>query len=196
MPRRVDIGTWKSVGVLSLKEFLYLMIVKRFILANTEQLHEKITTLSDRVRQLEGALESLQAACSNQPHPLLSPELLRIKTSQDLYTAPSSMQPVSSEPTLGPRDDPLGQSVLTFPSGQDSNGVASASQGHYYIAAIERPPPEVPPDILQLSSTFPFPWMVDLKIRKRIRDSLPSRNDAQAICEEAQKNALWQYVLV
>lgn len=169
--------------------------MKRFILANTEQLHEKITTLSDRVRQLEGALESLQATCSNQSHPLLSPELLRVKTSQDLYTTPSSTQPTSSEPTLGPRDDPLGQSVLTLLSSQDSNGVASTSQGNYY-PPIERPPPEVPPDILQLSSTFPFPWMVDLKIRKRIRDSLPSRNDAQAICEEAQKNALWQYVLV
>ncbi|KAF9465748.1 hypothetical protein BDZ94DRAFT_1214127 [Collybia nuda] len=165
----------------------------RFILANTEQLHEKITQLSDRVRQLEDALGSLQSTCSNQPHPLLSPELLRVKTSQDLYITPSSTQPGPSEPALGPKDDPLGESVVPLPSSHISNGVVSTSQGYSYPPHRERPPPEVPPDILQLSSTFPFPWMVDLKIRKRIRDSLPPRNEALAICEEAQKNALWQY---
>lgn len=58
----------------------------------------------------------------------------------------------------------------------------------------ESSPPEVPPDILQLSATFPFPWAVDLKIRKRIRDALPPRAEAQRVCEEARRNALWQYV--
>jgi hypothetical protein len=53
-------------------------------------------------------------------------------------------------------------------------------------------PPEVAPDILQLSTTFPFPWMVDLSIRKRIRDALPPKAEAQRICEEARANALWQ----
>lgn len=53
-------------------------------------------------------------------------------------------------------------------------------------------PPEVAPDILQLSTTFPFPWMMDVSIRKRIRDSLPPKAEAQRICEEARANALWQ----
>ncbi|KAJ7095719.1 hypothetical protein B0H15DRAFT_826810 [Mycena belliarum] len=123
----------------------------RFILANTEQLHEKITQLSDRVRQLEDGLESVQAE-----HPLLAPDLRRIKTSQELYV-----------PAV--------------------NSVASTSD-----AASA---PIVPPDILQLSVTFPFPWSVDLKIRQRIRDSLPPRAEAQALCEEARRNALWQYNL-
>ncbi|KAJ7147142.1 hypothetical protein C8R43DRAFT_1012117 [Mycena crocata] len=121
----------------------------RFILANTEQLHQKISELSDRVRQLEDGLEGVQAE-----HPLLAPELRRIKTSQELYV-----------PGYNP----------------STSDAASA--------------PAVAPDILQLSVTFPFPWSVDLKIRQRIRDALPPRAEAQVLCEEARRNALWQYNL-
>lgn len=84
-------------------------------------------------------------------HPLLAPELRRIKTSQELYV----------------------------PAGASTPEAAAA--------------PTVAPDILQLSVTFPFPWSVDLKIRQRIRDALPPRAEAQALCEEARRNALWQY---
>lgn len=54
--------------------------------------------------------------------------------------------------------------------------------------------PAVPPDILQLSSTFPVPWQMDMNVRQRIRDLLPARPDCQLICEQARQNALWQYV--
>ncbi|KAJ7643980.1 hypothetical protein FB45DRAFT_285047 [Roridomyces roridus] len=121
----------------------------RFILANTEQLHEKIAQLSDRVRQLEEGLESVQAE-----HPLLATDLRRIKTSQELYV-PANSALTSSDPST----------------------------------------PLVAPDILQLSVTFPFPWTMDLKIRQRIRDALPPRAEAQALCEEARRNALWQHNL-
>ncbi|KAJ7245017.1 hypothetical protein B0H12DRAFT_1128264 [Mycena haematopus] len=121
----------------------------RFILANTEQLHEKITQLSERVRQLEDGLESVSAQ-----HPLLAPDLRRIKTSQELYVPPNAALTTDADST-----------------------------------------PIVSPDILQLSITFPFPWTMDLKIRQRIRDALPPRAEAQALCEEARRNALWQYNL-
>ncbi|CAK5284132.1 unnamed protein product [Mycena citricolor] len=120
----------------------------RFILANTEQLHQTIARLSDRVRQLEDGLEGVQS-----DHPLLTSDLRRIKTSQELYVANAAL-------TLDPNAGPV-----------------------------------VAPDILQLSVTFPFPWSVDLKIRQRIRDALPPRAEAQALCEEARRNALWQYNL-
>lgn len=120
----------------------------RFILANTEQLHEKITQLSERVRLLEDGLESVSAE-----HPLLAPDLRRIKTSQELYVPPNA--------------------ALTSDASSE---------------------PVVSPDILQLSITFPFPWTMDLKIRQRIRDALPPRAEAQALCEEARRNALWQHV--
>ncbi|KAF8650016.1 hypothetical protein AX16_005468 [Volvariella volvacea WC 439] len=171
----------------------------RFILANTEQLHDKILQLSDRVRQLEDALEVLQSSCSNQPHPLLAPELLRIKTSQDLYGA--SPQPMAPDRPLGPKDEPLRESVATLSISQTpehcyvtkSEGQESTASDPDLQRNREPTPPRVPPDILQLSATFPFPWVVDLKIRQRIRDALPPRKEAHQICQEARRNALWQY---
>ncbi|EEB94951.1 hypothetical protein MPER_06158, partial [Moniliophthora perniciosa FA553] len=51
----------------------------RFVLANTEVLHDKITELATRVRTLEDALAQSHSINSLHPHPLLSEELLQIK---------------------------------------------------------------------------------------------------------------------
>ncbi|KAI0079109.1 hypothetical protein K474DRAFT_1659611 [Panus rudis PR-1116 ss-1] len=51
----------------------------RFVLADTEQLHRKISEMSERIRQLEDALAIFQAGISNERHPLLRDELLSIK---------------------------------------------------------------------------------------------------------------------
>lgn len=51
----------------------------RFVLANTEALHEKINALANRVRQLEDGLAEAHSHNSHAPHPLLSEELLKIK---------------------------------------------------------------------------------------------------------------------
>ena len=50
------------------------------ILANTEELHEKIANLCSRIRDLESALGILQASVSTQPHPLLRDDLLQVKS--------------------------------------------------------------------------------------------------------------------
>lgn len=81
----------------------------RFILANTEQLHEKIFQLSDRVRQLEEGLGTMQSSVSPETHPLLSPDLLRIKISQDLYA--STIQALPAESSSFPKEDALRASV-------------------------------------------------------------------------------------
>ncbi|KAJ3512326.1 hypothetical protein NLJ89_g3583 [Agrocybe chaxingu] len=59
----------------------------RFILADTEQLHEKIYEMSNRIRQLEDALAILQANVSDQRHPLLSDDLLKIKFGSEALNA-------------------------------------------------------------------------------------------------------------
>ncbi|KAG5654180.1 hypothetical protein H0H81_006562 [Sphagnurus paluster] len=51
----------------------------RFILADTEHLHKKIADMSHRIRQLEDALAIIQATVSDQRHPLLEDELLKVK---------------------------------------------------------------------------------------------------------------------
>ncbi|KAF6750634.1 fungal-specific transcription factor domain-containing protein [Ephemerocybe angulata] len=48
----------------------------RFVLAATEHLHKRISKLSNRVRQLEDALATLQAKHSSEPHPLLHADLI------------------------------------------------------------------------------------------------------------------------
>jgi hypothetical protein len=57
----------------------YIYFGCRFVLANTEALHDKINELSNRVRHLEDALARSHAANSTYPHPLLTEELLQIK---------------------------------------------------------------------------------------------------------------------
>lgn len=49
------------------------------MLASTQELHEKITELCSRVRDLEDGLKTAHTQNSSEPHPLLSDELLRVK---------------------------------------------------------------------------------------------------------------------
>jgi len=48
----------------------------RFILSNTEELHEEIQRLRGRVKDLETALADMQAHVSTDPHPLLKDPLV------------------------------------------------------------------------------------------------------------------------
>lgn len=57
----------------------------RFVLADTEKLHQKIAHMSDRIRQLEDALAILQSTVSKEPHPLLDRELLKLNRDQVEY---------------------------------------------------------------------------------------------------------------
>ena len=54
-------------------------IIHRFVLASTQELHEKITELCSRIRDLEDALRTSHGQDSTEPHPLLSDELLCVK---------------------------------------------------------------------------------------------------------------------
>lgn len=59
----------------------------RFILADTDRLHKKITEMSERIRQLEDALAILQSSTTRETHPLLRPDLLSIKSGLELHSA-------------------------------------------------------------------------------------------------------------
>lgn len=67
----------------------------RFILADTDRLHRKISEMSDRIRQLEDALAILQSSTTRDAHPLLRPDLLTIKSGLELHAAinPATGQP-------------------------------------------------------------------------------------------------------
>lgn len=132
--------------------------------------------------------------CSDELHPLLAPELLRIKTSQELYGTTANIQQqnsgsTSEEPFAAAKDDNLGKFVNALSLNNQYDGSRGMDANW---TRRDSTPPEVPSDILQLSATFPFPWSVDLKIRKQIRDALPPRPEAERMCDEARRNALWQ----
>jgi len=52
----------------------------RMILSGTEELHERISQLQGRIRELETGLKTLQADVSDEPHPLLDNDTLRLPT--------------------------------------------------------------------------------------------------------------------
>ncbi|KAE9405690.1 hypothetical protein BT96DRAFT_988202 [Gymnopus androsaceus JB14] len=147
----------------------------RFILANTGQLHAKISQLSDRVRQLEDdAARQLQSRTS-----LTFPGTLANEDDSGILRSTSERIHLTSR----------------FLSSRRRKSTSSCKYVIAQITGRTTGPPDVAPDVLQLSVTFPFPWAVDLKIRERIRNSLPSREEAEEVCKEARANALWQYNL-
>ncbi|KAJ4473715.1 fungal-specific transcription factor domain-containing protein [Lentinula aciculospora] len=70
----------------------------RFVLASTQELHEKIHELSNRVRELEDGLRSDHSQLTNVQHPLLSDELLKIK-------APLQREPPAARSLNGNQDE-------------------------------------------------------------------------------------------
>ncbi|KAI6106042.1 fungal-specific transcription factor domain-containing protein [Pisolithus croceorrhizus] len=71
----------------------------RFVLAATEHLHLRMAKMSERIRQLEGALSELQVQHSTEPHPLLRPDLLKASQSDDNAGPPSADDPAGVERT-------------------------------------------------------------------------------------------------
>ena len=69
------------------------LISLRFVLANTEVLHDKISVLANRVRQLEDALQEAHSDRSSDLHPLLTAELLQIKRPLERETSDTIKEP-------------------------------------------------------------------------------------------------------
>ncbi|KIY69236.1 hypothetical protein CYLTODRAFT_452841 [Cylindrobasidium torrendii FP15055 ss-10] len=97
----------------------------RFVLASTEELHGKISELATRVRELEDALRASHSRMSNDPHPLLKEDLLRIKA--PLQREPAHQRNATHDP--GEREEESNPDVV------DAFGTLSLSlSGHakYY----------------------------------------------------------------
>lgn len=60
-----------------------ILILYRLGLADTEGLYKKIESLRKRVTELEDALRSLQAAVTDEPHPLLYDDADQMNASAD-----------------------------------------------------------------------------------------------------------------
>lgn len=100
---------------------------RRFVLASTQELHEKISVLCNRVRELEDALRHSHSLVSPDRHPLLAEDLLQIKA------------PLQREPP-GHRNVPKGSVKEEEQNGEfvDAFGSLSisASGGTKYFGSI------------------------------------------------------------
>lgn len=169
----------------------------RFILADTEQLHVKISQMSDRIRQLEEALAKYHSG-----HELLSSELLSIRSGIELYGTQSSSSnpPQSPQEPKGNADDELSdmghldqlhaEGSERFPRTSPATPMSPSSPHASDTTAV-------PSDIMELSHNFPIYDEIsspaDLSRRRRIREQLPPIGTANHYWEQARENALWQY---
>ncbi|KAF9473435.1 hypothetical protein BDN70DRAFT_885835 [Pholiota conissans] len=172
----------------------------RFILANTEHLHSKIQEMSDRIRSLEDGLQTLyseHASDPDEPHPLMQPELLGIKSTMGLYSGTqnsSADSPPKSNNGNGQRMD-IDPAKVERGSSEDT----LASPDHHALRTMDESTSQaqMAAEIVRLSHNFPLSDTIspegNLRLRQYIRSHLPPREEADYLWEQARQNALWQY---
>ncbi|KAG6330355.1 hypothetical protein ID866_8734, partial [Astraeus odoratus] len=96
----------------------------RFVLATTPELHEKISELSIRVRQLEDALRHSHSIVSTDRHPLLTDDLLQIKA--PLQREPPSLRNIPRNEVK--QEETNGEVVDAF----GSLSIDASGGAHYY----------------------------------------------------------------
>ncbi|KAI0251590.1 fungal-specific transcription factor domain-containing protein, partial [Lactifluus subvellereus] len=145
----------------------------RFVLADTDRLHNKIAEMSDRIRQLEDALAVSHSSVSRDPHPLLQRDL-KIKSMIDLHSAveQTNRNDESTEPddnrvldtfgTLALRDDGAstfyGRSAGHESEGDSQEDSPSPSSGGGDMPnppTLGDTPPELSRSIIEASASFP-----------------------------------------
>ncbi|KAL1746401.1 hypothetical protein HDZ31DRAFT_34198 [Schizophyllum fasciatum] len=142
----------------------------RFIIAGTDKLHAKIAAMSHRIRQLEDGLAIVQSSVSNERHPLLDDNLLKIKFGSEI------LQPVKHEDepeTSNPLIDTLGTLTLNDDGdfkyfgrsgGSETLMLASEDLGSPHdpdspsddTPADTAAPPELPREVVELANRHPF----------------------------------------
>ncbi|KAI0349656.1 hypothetical protein OH77DRAFT_1499462 [Trametes cingulata] len=168
----------------------------RFVLANTEALHDKITILANRVRSLEDALEEVQSSVSSQPHPLLTDELRALKRPLERETPEEQAQEQEQETVESINVGSL--SITESGHTKFYGGMANAWNEAGSDDEGESPQMQlpVPADIPWLSHTFPFYTAVSETaggIRSLVLDALPERTKARRLATIYFKHAAWMY---
>ncbi|KAG5715994.1 hypothetical protein E4T56_gene2317 [Termitomyces sp. T112] len=174
----------------------------RFVLANTEVLHEKINQLSNRVRSLEDALAHSHALHSTFTHPLLTEELLQIKRplererldlpngkdeKGDLNDNIDSMGSLSI--SHGGRSTFFGQTANSWYLLQNEEGYEESEDNSGHVSLQ-------PTDLPWLSFAFPFsPSTIKTAttLRGSIVSFLPRPNIARRVCDTYFRHAAWMY---
>ncbi|PPQ69993.1 hypothetical protein CVT26_013281 [Gymnopilus dilepis] len=178
----------------------------RLVLANTEELHERIEQLSSRNRDLEKALQKLQETVSDQPHPLLGVDPLNLNfqrgsSSSGPSTSSSSKSPSTSRisPTTHP-PDPMeitvdeDQNVIEAfgtlrTSGKgESSYFGRTARAEYLAQASNRPSRSSQTTLPRLSrivlaASEPETELYSTALLSEVLKSLPTQADAFHLCD-------------
>ncbi|KAF8159767.1 fungal-specific transcription factor domain-containing protein [Crassisporium funariophilum] len=175
----------------------------RFVLANTEALHEKITILANRVRHLEDGLAHAHSLTSHQQHPLLSDDLLQIK--RPLERERLDVPAAEEKPETGDTIDSLGS--LSISQDGRSSFFGQTANSWYLLQNEESSGEEedspsnshdspMPSDLPWLSYAFPFatpPGKTAESVREIIMGKLPCMSVAKTLCDLYYRHAAWMY---
>ncbi|KAI0641862.1 fungal-specific transcription factor domain-containing protein [Trametes meyenii] len=165
----------------------------RFVLANTEVLHDKITILSNRVRALEDALQV------HDPHnSLLTEELRALKRPLERESPEEQAQEQEQESVESINVGSL--SITESGHTKFFGGMANA----WYLLQNEAgsddeeasPQMHIPRDLPWISYTFPFSTTVNESpgdARARVLDALPDHAKARRLANIYFKHAAWMY---
>ncbi|KAI0741490.1 fungal-specific transcription factor domain-containing protein [Daedaleopsis nitida] len=184
----------------------------RFVLASTQDLHEKINQLANRVRELEDALRASHVQHSLEPHPLLSEDLLRIK-------APIQRENLINSGLASPSSDEPGADVvdsfgsLAISDTGRTNYFGQATSSWYFLTNEENKDDDrdqrltnlrklLSPEVLSLSGLFPIapniPLTLDAETMRieRLRSLfwyLPPLDEATELRNIYFQHAAWMY---
>ncbi|KAJ7880285.1 fungal-specific transcription factor domain-containing protein [Mycena olivaceomarginata] len=175
----------------------------RFVLADTEVLHDKIGELANRVRQLEDGLAQSHSLHSLQPHPLLAAELLKIKRplERERLDAPKEQKPEVNSNNEGV--DAMGS--LSISDGGRSKFFGQAANSWYLLqnetsSGDEAEPPDtmpaMPTDVPWIAYAFPFTANISKTgrdVRQNLFNLLPRTSVAQRFCDIYYRHAAWMY---
>ncbi|KAJ6581244.1 fungal-specific transcription factor domain-containing protein [Mycena capillaripes] len=157
----------------------------RFVLANTEVLHDKIGELA------------------NRPHPLLAPDLLNIK--RPLERERLDAPPKQENPEAASNEGVDAMGSLSISDGGRSTFFGKAANSWYLLqnethAGDDDGPPDaepaMPTDIPWIAYAFPFTANISKTgrdIRENLIRLLPRTSMAQRFCDIYYRHAAWMY---
>ncbi|KAK1228600.1 hypothetical protein PQX77_008350 [Marasmius sp. AFHP31] len=183
----------------------------RLVLANTEELHDRIEGLCGRIRELEAALRVLQMQVSDEPHPLLTPDLLQLKApqtngnnkaQQKTLPATSSETQSSSSGASSSASPPEQQSqemdedellvdafgTLSIGANGESTFLGKTARSEFLIRALSKPPASEEVECPRISEKIRTATCTDSDkdpeaFGNELLSMLPSLSEAIRLCE-------------
>ncbi|THH05829.1 hypothetical protein EW145_g4510 [Phellinidium pouzarii] len=162
------------------------------ILANTEELHDKIESLLERIRLLEDALKTLQSSVSTQPHPLL------LNTSVDLLLPAVPIARAQDDSHAVHRRALIEEEEVALLDAFGTLSIGSDGETHY-LGQTARADDSDSEDCFEFgrlprefySYTWPEAPPPDGLVDENVLGYLPDLNEAYSLCEVYLSYAGW-----